>query len=180
MAYSTDLDSSDSEEADDDEGIPDWLPAGLPNVSRPESDRVWFDDNGNPIGNAQDDNGDWSTDEGEQDVPMTDAVPTNDCETPRESDSVLSYQSILAHTPSGSQTEASLEKFKILEGEPPADHHFKGYGSTHFDGQHLRRIQKEHKILRSSLPPEVLVRYVIPRSSCVCLMQYCVIRLLTQ
>lgn len=49
------------------------------------------------------------------------------------------------------------EDFLVLDGASPADHHFSGR-SANIDGPRLRRIQKEHNILRSSLPDGVYVR----------------------
>ncbi|EKG11986.1 Ubiquitin-conjugating enzyme E2 [Macrophomina phaseolina MS6] len=48
--------------------------------------------------------------------------------------------------------------FAILEGTPPEDHHFIRSAQGEPSQQRLRRIQKEHKILGSSLPPGILVR----------------------
>ncbi|GME33201.1 Ubiquitin-conjugating enzyme E2 [Neofusicoccum parvum] len=48
--------------------------------------------------------------------------------------------------------------FAILEGSPPQDHHFIRGNQGEASQQRLRRIQKEHKILGSSLPPGILVR----------------------
>lgn len=48
--------------------------------------------------------------------------------------------------------------FAILEDTPPEDHHFIRSAQGEASQQRLRRIQKEHKILGSSLPPGILVR----------------------
>ncbi|KAL1650804.1 hypothetical protein SLS58_000923 [Diplodia intermedia] len=48
--------------------------------------------------------------------------------------------------------------FEILEDAPPQDHHFIRAAQGESTQQRLRRIQKEHKILGSSLPPGILVR----------------------
>jgi len=70
----------------------------------------------------------------------------------------FSYSSMF---PKGTDSEGDVhsmpEGFSILEGMAPRDHHFSGQNTT-ADGQRLRRIQKEHKILRSSLPDGVYVR----------------------
>ncbi|KAF2138568.1 uncharacterized protein K452DRAFT_256175 [Aplosporella prunicola CBS 121167] len=49
------------------------------------------------------------------------------------------------------------EQFAILESTPPQDHR---YINSHSDTSQarMRRIQKEHKILRTSLPPGIFVR----------------------
>lgn len=48
--------------------------------------------------------------------------------------------------------------FSILEDSPPQDHHFIRGSQGESSPQRLRRIQKEHKILGTSLPPGILVR----------------------
>jgi ubiquitin-conjugating enzyme E2 O len=47
--------------------------------------------------------------------------------------------------------------FAFLDGPPPDDHHFISHtaGSSH---TYMRRLGKEHKILRNSLPPNIFVR----------------------
>ncbi|KAL1388876.1 hypothetical protein HDK64DRAFT_337601 [Phyllosticta capitalensis] len=47
--------------------------------------------------------------------------------------------------------------FDILESEPPKDHKYLA-SQSELGQQRMRRIQKEHKILRSSLPPGIFVR----------------------
>ncbi|KAK8157915.1 hypothetical protein IWX90DRAFT_421976 [Phyllosticta citrichinensis] len=47
--------------------------------------------------------------------------------------------------------------FDILESDPPQDHKYLA-SQSELGQQRMRRIQKEHKILRSSLPPGILVR----------------------
>ncbi|KAH8148835.1 uncharacterized protein LAJ45_07178 [Morchella importuna] len=51
-----------------------------------------------------------------------------------------------------------LERFAILESAVPADHAFGGQPETPVDPKFLRRINKEHAILSSSLPDGILVR----------------------
>lgn len=57
--------------------------------------------------------------------------------------------------------ESSLSKapasFAILDTEPPQDHHFLS-NPTDLTASRMRRIQKEHKILNSSLPDGIFVR----------------------
>jgi len=49
------------------------------------------------------------------------------------------------------------QSFAILDGAAPVDHHYVNQ-STDLTGQRIRPIQKEHKILQSSLPDGVYVR----------------------
>ena len=57
--------------------------------------------------------------------------------------------------------ESSLSEapasFAVLDTEPPDDHHFLTK-TTHLTASRMRRIQKEHKILNSSLPDGIFVR----------------------
>lgn len=49
-------------------------------------------------------------------------------------------------------------RFAVLDGEIPSDHAFGEQPATSLDPAFLRRINKEHKILSSSLPDGILVR----------------------
>src|SRR5690606_13741948 len=51
-----------------------------------------------------------------------------------------------------------LPKFEVLEGDAPDDHAYKSTSQVAFEGDMLRRINKEHKILRTSLPEGIFVR----------------------
>ncbi|KAF2753335.1 hypothetical protein EJ05DRAFT_494856 [Pseudovirgaria hyperparasitica] len=48
--------------------------------------------------------------------------------------------------------------FKILEGSPPSNHHYLSQPLVMTSPVRMRRILKEHKILRSSLPEGIFVR----------------------
>lgn len=50
------------------------------------------------------------------------------------------------------------EAFMILDTAPPSSHHYVYHASTSASSSFMKRITKEHKILRSSLPPGILVR----------------------
>lgn len=52
----------------------------------------------------------------------------------------------------------ALPKFEVLEGDAPDDHAYKSTEVVPFEGDMLRRIHKEHKILRTSLPDGIFVR----------------------
>jgi ubiquitin-conjugating enzyme E2 O len=49
------------------------------------------------------------------------------------------------------------QSFLVLETPPPRDHHYIDH-STSSSSTFMRRIAKEHKILRTSLPPDIFVR----------------------
>lgn len=51
-----------------------------------------------------------------------------------------------------------LGGFAVLDSAVPTDHAFGGQPATHIDPKFLRRINKEHAILSSSLPDGILVR----------------------
>ncbi len=111
----------------------------------------------------------WATDEedvgADFDVPMTDA----------EGNEPL-YEDLLSRTAQARESGAhdttkqdghhelrkendshQLEKFCILESEPPQDHPYINTTSD-LSTKQMRRIQKEHKILQSSMPEDIYVR----------------------
>ncbi|KAK6343244.1 hypothetical protein TWF730_010840 [Orbilia blumenaviensis] len=55
-------------------------------------------------------------------------------------------------------SSASPPRFSILEGEVPSDHAFTGQPVLEQSVAFLRRINKEHKILQTSLPEGIFVR----------------------
>ncbi|KAJ6257097.1 Serine/threonine-protein kinase [Drechslerella dactyloides] len=55
-------------------------------------------------------------------------------------------------------TRKSPPKFSILDQPVPSDHAFVGHPAVEQSSTFLRRINKEHKILQSSLPDEIFVR----------------------
>ncbi len=63
----------------------------------------------------------------------------------------------LCQEPQPNLSHQKPQSFAILEGGPPTDHHYVNQ-SADLTGQRLRPIQKEHKILQSSLPDGVYVR----------------------
>ncbi|KAK6525566.1 hypothetical protein TWF281_010626 [Arthrobotrys megalospora] len=61
-------------------------------------------------------------------------------------------------TPLNKATSASPPRFNILEGTVPLDHAFVGQPALEQSVAFLRRINKEHKILQTSLPDGIFVR----------------------
>ncbi|KAF2204306.1 hypothetical protein GQ43DRAFT_438032 [Delitschia confertaspora ATCC 74209] len=62
-----------------------------------------------------------------------------------------------AEVPTASVEDGPLAPFLILDTPPPADHHYLDT-PTPASSTLMKRIAKEHKILRSSLPPQIYVR----------------------
>lgn len=113
------------------------------------------------IDDVEDD--DWESDnEGEDggDEEMHDAVehqtpPTSHANTPN---TPVPEPSKPENDTTGSVTDPP-EPYLILETQPPLDHHYRSQPST-TNAAHMKRVQKEHKILRSpgSLPPNIFIR----------------------
>ncbi|KAI4679971.1 uncharacterized protein J4E88_005861 [Alternaria novae-zelandiae] len=116
-----------------------------------------------PVG----DEGDWSTededeeeeDDGNTDTSMPDLVDiTKEVDTskttPEEQPDEEGGIALDDHTEQPTEGPAS---FLILEEAPPASHHYISQSSAS-SSAFMRRIAKEHKILRNSLPPGIYVR----------------------
>ena len=164
MAYSTDLDDSDEdEEMEDADGlieddIRDTLMHGLRNTYGIEGG--WVDEHGQAVDGAQADDQDWSTDDEDNDEAMastSDVGDTDEAPTGALSAS-FTYQRMLESVPRDNKQDISIENFAVLEGKSPPDHHFANNEAPSFGSHSLRRLQKEHKTLRSSLPAGVFVR----------------------
>lgn len=69
----------------------------------------------------------------------------------------VTEQTIPEHPSRGSSLSEAPASFAILDAEPPQDHHFLSKPSD-LTANRMRRIQKEHKILNSSLPDGIFVR----------------------
>ncbi|KAH7383823.1 hypothetical protein BKA66DRAFT_462853 [Pyrenochaeta sp. MPI-SDFR-AT-0127] len=120
---------------------------------------------------------DWSTedeeaDESDGDESMPDLIEPDDVDTSKttpESKSpsadeevtdsaqdARNDQSSMAQDSSESSSETPAS-FLILDSPPPVNHHYV-YQSAASSSAFMRRIAKEHKILRNSLPPGIYVR----------------------
>lgn len=87
----------------------------------------------------------------QQDAEQLESVPKqHSASTQGTSSKAFSYSTMFAD-------DLAPPGFEILEGAAPDDHHFSDRTSAP-DSQRLRRITKEHRILRSSLPDGVFVR----------------------
>jgi len=69
----------------------------------------------------------------------------------------VAEQTISANPSGGSSLSEGPASFAVLDTEPPRDHHFLNK-QTDLIASRMRRIQKEHKILNSSLPDGIFVR----------------------
>ncbi|KAF9728860.1 hypothetical protein PMIN06_002447 [Paraphaeosphaeria minitans] len=179
LAYSSDMDNlgmegseDDDEEDSDEESVSDFDSASF--------NEMWIEYegmDGEPIeGNEED----WSTEDEEDsdgDISMPDLVRSDDVATsnttpdahsdadkaPRppqaQSNGTTAGEETngALHPPSDAIPSTGLEPFLILDTPPPDDHQYitKSPASS---SSSMRRIAKEHKILRTSLPPNIFVR----------------------
>jgi ubiquitin-conjugating enzyme E2 O len=123
---------------------------------------TYEDENGMPLEEEDVENDDWESDgdASQQDIDMVDVTaatpPTSNSVTPPETgkqqreESVISLDQISSVEP---------EQYLVLEGMVPVSHHYCNEPSTQ-SSPHMKRLQKEHKILRTSnaLPNGVYVR----------------------
>ena len=162
----------DSEEEEDDDS--DFYSASF--------NEMWIEyegmDGEHPVG----DEGDWSTededddedDDGDTDASMPDLVDitaegVDTSKTTPEDKSPENKEEQSTAQPAEEDDTAPTEQdstenpadgpasFLILEESPPSSHHYLSQSSAS-SSAFMRRIAKEHKILRSSLPPGIFVR----------------------
>lgn len=164
MLETMDVDySSDTDFASDDMSVLDDLDGSAP----------WVDDDENVV-EGQDD---WETDDEDNDstgmpepdelseakgahedgVDRAHGLASED--TPKEMDALpiettMSYENMFANI----ESEEQPRQFAVLDSPVPSDHAYYHSSSVSMNGALLRRIQKEHKILQSSLPAGVFVR----------------------
>ncbi|KAF2169305.1 hypothetical protein M409DRAFT_52563 [Zasmidium cellare ATCC 36951] len=153
-----DEDEEDEEFSDDDEGesIDEWESGDEEMIARYE------DENGDPMDEEEVENEEWeSADEEDaemQDAPEHQTPPTSQSATPTDtSDRTVNQASQLTHL--NLQPAGGPLSYSVLDGDPPSDHHFANEPAT-TSSNHMRRTQKEHKILRnpSTLPQGVYIR----------------------
>ena len=126
-----------------------------------EMDVKYEDENGLPLNTEDVEDESWESDDddvyeaSDDDVDMIDAPPES--QTPPTSHSTTpSFDASRQTDPSIPQP---LEQYLILDGPAPTSHRF-AEKSPETQATYMKRVQKEHKILRSpnSLPPGVYVR----------------------
>lgn len=180
LAYSSDMDEhldmegaddddSDEDETDEEESVADFDSASF--------NEMWIEYegmDGEPVDGGNEE--DWSTEDEDSDgdTSMPDAPRPEDAATSNttpdaQSDSERKHAQLIPEDtqptddaasaqPTSDDTKPSaLESFIILDTPPPADHHYLGSTSSS-SSTFMRRIAKEHKILRNSLPPNIFVR----------------------
>ena len=180
LAYSSDMDNEflhmqgldgDSIE-DSEEDMSDFDSASF--------NEMWIEyegmDGEPPVG----DEADWSTEEEDEadeedeeeeddDISMPDLEPADGVDTSKTTPDPVanteptdSAQGTSNSLPSGLHENAEVPtdapaSFLILDTPPPSSHHYLQQTSTS-SSVFMRRIAKEHKILRNSLPPNIFVR----------------------
>ena len=126
-----------------------------------EMDVKYEDENGQPLNPEDVEDESWESDDDDAgevtdaDVDMIDALPES--QTPPTSHSTTpSFDGSKQADPS---TPHPPEPYLILDGPAPTSHHFATKPSE-TQAPHTKRVQKEHKILRSpnTLPPGIYVR----------------------
>ncbi|KAF7188560.1 putative ubiquitin-conjugating enzyme E2 38 [Pseudocercospora fuligena] len=147
-----------------------------------EAEEVWDDEEEDEVELAahyEDENGqildeddvedeDWeSADEGndDEDVAMQDAPEhqtplTSQSVTPAHDEGNKTSHTSITSLDGQSDRNCAISapaSYLILEGQPPADHHYRNE-VAYQSSQHMKRTQKEHRILQSSLPERVYVR----------------------
>lgn len=183
LAYSSDMDDhmemdgseDDDDDSEDEESVSDFDSASF--------NEMWIEYegmDGEPIeGNEED----WSTEEEEEensdgDISMPDLVPSDEVATSNttpDAHSDAGHKSSLIPQEEKNEVSPVVEDassaaqgapetipegpapFLILDTPPPSDHHYLGKPQTSSSAS-MRRITKEHKILRNSLPPNIFVR----------------------
>jgi ubiquitin-conjugating enzyme E2 O len=161
----------------DDESMDDSDEEYVSDFENASFNEMWieYEDMGGeqPVG----EDGDWSTEDedgdSDDDTSMPDleeigTVDTSKTTPESKSPTVKEQQADTLHPPEPTtpmdegkpelaESADILSSFLILDTPPPSDHHFITHtaaSSTAF----MRRIHKEHKILSSSLPPNIFVR----------------------
>lgn len=188
LAYSYDMAEmfmgSHTDDTSDDDDDDESMAYGDSDLSRDDYNELWYEyqrPDGTRVQVPEDqDEGDeaWSTEDEDGDldgdVSMAEGGEVNTSSTtplspsdPEITKPPSQQQQQPAPTSTPSQTsiptllasaEGGPELFAILESAPPSDHHFFSQPSASDALQHMRRIAKEHKILRSSLPEGIFVR----------------------
>ena len=112
--------------------------------------------------NDDDDDEMWATDDEDVEVSsaqetIDDAVQVNNTQPDGREGEELPDVSSDINIPVSSSDSSLPTKFSVLEDEAPSDHHF--FASTRpLTSEIMRRIMREHKIMRSSLPDGIFVR----------------------
>jgi ubiquitin-conjugating enzyme E2 O len=178
LAYSSDMDDEfmnmhgmdgDSMDDSEEEDISDFDSASF--------NEMWIEyegmDGEHPVGDDEE----WSTedeedDDSDDDVSMPDLIEQDDLDTSKTTPESKSPSTKVdqaetappvpeATSPMAEdnteQPPETLSSFLILDTPPPSNHHYFNQSAAS-SSAFMRRIGKEHKILRNSLPPGIFVR----------------------
>ncbi|KAJ4350009.1 uncharacterized protein N0V89_008630 [Didymosphaeria variabile] len=181
LAYSSDMDNlgmegsedDDEEDSDEEESVSDFDSASF--------NEMWIEYEGMDGEPMEGNEEDWSTEDEDSDgdtsmpdVLRLDDVPTSNTTPETHSDAdqksppipeqqknvpppVVEAMNAATHPPTEDSSFTGLESFLILDTPPPSGHNYINKSPTSSSAS-MRRIAKEHKILRNSLPPGIFVR----------------------
>lgn len=126
-----------------------------------EPEATYEDENGQPMEEDEVENEDWES-EDEDDAPLPDLVPqqtppTSHSATPPEIEQPKNTTD--ANQPSSAALAPEPDQYAVLSDEVPLSHHYRREPSV-ANPTHLKRVQKEHKILQKpgAIPTGVYVR----------------------
>lgn len=177
LAYSSDMDDEFMNMGGmEDDSLDDSEDDDISDFDSQSFNEMWIEYEGMdgevPVGDDEE----WSTEEeedkSEDDVSMPDRIEQEEVNTtkttpetkspvakeekndtsPQEADATSPMAEDKPEAPSD-----TLASFLILDTPPPSNHHYL-YQSSASSSAFMRRIGKEHKILRNSLPPNIFVR----------------------
>ncbi|KAK3684595.1 hypothetical protein LTR37_020126 [Vermiconidia calcicola] len=122
-----------------------------------EANAKYEDENGMPLDEEDVEDEDWESDVDMTDAPHQTTPPTSHSVTPPDTGKADDMTIPVNDAVEGAADPP--EPYLVLEGAPPSSHHYINQPSTE-NTAHMKRTQKEHRILRSgnSLPQGVYVR----------------------
>ncbi|RPA81119.1 hypothetical protein BJ508DRAFT_414973 [Ascobolus immersus RN42] len=151
MMDGLDSDDYDSEDETDSEIEPIEVSAiyeGGQRIDDDDGDEAW----------STEDEMDLDIDEDDEPVETSDKQPVEIVSQDPTTQQTQQNQSKQLATGVDFGASDALPRFEVLEGDAPNDHAYKATPPVAFEGDMLRRINKEHKILRTSLPDGIFVR----------------------
>jgi ubiquitin-conjugating enzyme E2 O len=173
LAYSSDMDDGFMNMGElDGDSIEDSDSDDMSNSDSEEFREMWIEYEGMDGEQLVGEEGDWSTeDEDDDDESMPDLIDPEELDTTKttpENKSPVTKEEQDAQPnieadplPTEEESTESPTKgpasFLILDTDPPPSHHYIRESSAS-SSAFMRRIGKEHKILRGSLPPGIFVR----------------------
>ncbi|KAJ4299335.1 hypothetical protein N0V90_004580 [Kalmusia sp. IMI 367209] len=182
LAYSTDMDAhldmegSDDEDEDDSEEY-----ESIPDFDSVSFNEMWIEYEGMDGEPTEGNEEDWSTEDEDSDgdTSMPDLLRSDDAATSNTTPDAQSdgerkspplthedtnMSPLVADDTKSAQQPTPDDNpsvgpspFLILDTSPPSDHHYLNHTASS-SSTFMRRVAKEHKILRGSLPPGIFVR----------------------